>query len=207
MHKFCAAFAFACCIHSGRLVGTQCQFFSLPTTADHSVVGSTAMSDEEEKPKFDDTQINLKVKDQASGNTTLSLGRSAPASARLAAACLAAHLGCVVAPTAAHVCGRAPGCPSPAKLDAGLLTPRPSQDGTEVHFKVKKNTKFSKARTRARGLPPPCWHWPAGAREGTDKRAAHVLRHAAPDLRRLLQQEEPRQGPVALPAGRRAHQR
>jgi hypothetical protein len=29
-----------------------------------------------------------------------------------------------------------------------------------VHFKVKKNTKFSKARARTRGLPPPCWRWP-----------------------------------------------
>lgn len=39
-----------------------------PSNADHSVARSTAMADDEEKPKFDDKQINLKIRAQARGN-------------------------------------------------------------------------------------------------------------------------------------------
>ena len=60
---------------------------SCPLRASHS----TAMSDEEEKPKFDDTQINLKVKDQARDSTLLV--HSGPLHPRDAARAAAAFLG------------------------------------------------------------------------------------------------------------------
>ena len=128
-----------------------------------STLGSAATMADEEKPKFDAEQINLKVKDQARGSAcAAAAGALHPRdAAAMPAACPGGHLGCVSPQV--HVVGT---CRVPLSAlglckalfpSRALLTPgtpvTPLKDGGEVQFKVKKSTKFSKVAAAACSAP------------------------------------------------------